>query len=279
MNGKILILSFLLVALFSGCIDGPDIQNPKGSVVLAITTSTYDSGLLDYILPVFEESRGIEVRVISVGTGQALELGRRGDADVILVHSPEDEERFVSEGFGKERRCVMYNDFVILGPRNDPAGIENISVTEALNRIAQSGSTFISRGDDSGTHKKELTLWQTAGFNDKGSGYIETGTGMGLTLFTTSEKGAYTISDRGTFVSMKNRLDLVVLVADDLQLLNPYGIIAVNPEKNPDVNYRDAEALVQWITSDDAQALIGNFTKNGEQLFTPLHDRCLEDLD
>ncbi len=278
MNSRTLILA-ALITLFSACLTGSQSPPPADSIVLATTTSTYDSGLLDYLLPAFTEQTGIEVRVISVGTGQALELGRRGDADVLLVHSPADEKRFVTDGFGVARHCVMYNDFVILGPSPDPAGISNTTAAEALSFIAKSDSTFISRGDDSGTHKKELLLWTNAGVEDKGVGYIESGTGMGLTLLTAGEKQAYTLSDRATFVSMKDRLDLAILVSGDTLLLNPYAAIAVNPVKNPGVNSRGAEAFVQWITGADAQRLIGEYRKKGERLFTPLQGRCLEDSD
>ncbi|MFV2040657.1 MAG: substrate-binding domain-containing protein [Candidatus Hydrothermarchaeales archaeon] len=278
MNSRTLILA-ALITLFSACLTGSQSPPPADSIVLATTTSTYDSGLLDYLLPAFTGQTGIEVRVISVGTGQALELGRRGDADVLLVHSPADEKRFVTDGFGVARHCVMYNDFVILGPSPDPAGISNTTAAEALSFIAKSDSTFISRGDDSGTHKKELLLWTNAGVEDKGVGYIESGTGMGLTLLTAGEKQAYTLSDRATFVSMKDRLDLAILVSGDTLLLNPYAAIAVNPVKNPGVNSRGAEAFVQWITGADAQRLIGEYRKKGERLFTPLQGRCLEDSD
>jgi tungstate transport system substrate-binding protein len=249
----------------------------NSSIILATTTSTYDSGLLDYLLPFFEGKTGIEVRVIPVGTGQALELGRRGDADVILAHSPKDEERFIAEGFGIERRCVMYNDFVVLGPEEDIAGIRNLSIIDSFIKIADRESVFISRGDNSGTHRKEIRIWAAAGVQDRGRGYIETGTGMGQTLFTASEKGGYTLSDRATYLSLRDRLELSILVSGEKLLLNPYHIIAINPEKNSGVNYEDAEVLVQWITSDEAKALIGKFTRDSHQLFTPLNNRCLED--
>ena len=244
---------------------------------MATTTSTYDSGLLDYLLPVFEAKYGTEVKVISAGTGQALELGSRGDADVVLVHSPTDEERFVSEGFGVKRHCLMYNDFVLLGPKKDPKGAGNDSIVDALKKISNAGSSFVSRGDGSGTHKKELSLWTWAGIDKKGRWYIETGTGMGQTLITASEKDAYTLSDRGTYISMKDRLNLTILVSGDRLLLNPYSIIAVNPDKNPGVNHEGAQRLIQWMTSEEGQSLIEGFTKNGEKLFTPLYNNCFKD--
>lgn len=272
-----ILLAALLVTLLSACMTYSQNQAQAKQILLATTTSTYDSGLLDHILPVFEEQYNTVVKVIPVGTGQAIELGKRGDADIILVHATPDEKLFVSEGYGIERHCVMYNDFVILGPESDPAEIEGTSATEALKKIANSGSTFVSRGDNSGTHKKELAIWQLGGVEDKGSGYIETGTSMGLTLLTASEKGVYTLSDRATFVAMKNQLALTILSSGDPMLLNPYGIIAVNPQKTPVVNTEGAEKLVRWITGDEAQALIKDFTKNGERLFTPLHDICFEE--
>lgn len=277
MSERVQILCILIIGLSAGCIQGESTQQAKGTIILATTTSTYDSGLLDYLLPIFEEKHRIEVKVIPVGTGQAIELGRRGDADVILVHSPEDEERFVAESFGIERHCVMYNDFVIVGPKDDPAGIKNTSVIVALEKVADTDSIFISRGDNSGTHKRELILWKVVGIEEKGSWYIETGTGMGQTLLVASEKGGYTLSDKATYMSMKDRLDLAILVSGARLLLNPYSIIVVNPEKNPGVNHRGAERLVQWITSNEGQALIGNFTKNSEQLFIPLNNKCMED--
>jgi len=269
-------LILLLLALSVGCIQNRDGSQATNSIILATTTSTYDSGLLDYLLPFFEEDTGIEVKVVPVGTGQALELGRRGDADVLLVHSPPDEKRFVSQGYGVERRCVMYNDFVILGAREDPAGIKGLSAADALRKIAGSGSAFLSRGDGSGTHKKELSLWSMTGIKPTGEWYIETGTGMGQTLLAASERPAYTLSDRATFLSMKERLDLEILVSGDPLLLNPYSIIAVSPRRNPEVNYAGAEALIEWMMSDKGQRLIGSYTRGSEQLFTPLHGRCLE---
>lgn len=277
MSKWIPLLIILTTVISLGCIQKAPAKETQGTLILATTTSTYDSGLLDYLIPVFEERYDVKVKVISVGTGQALELGRRGDADVILVHSPEDEKRFIEQGYGTLRGCVMYNDFVIIGPEKDPAGIKNRTVTEALKAIAAGGAVFISRGDDSGTHKKERALWKIAGVEGMGEGYVETGTGMGQTLLTASEMKAYTLSDRATFVSMKEGLDLSILVSGDETLLNPYGIIAVNPKKNPEVKHLPAAKLVSWVMSEEGQGLIGSFTKNGEQLFTPLNGRCLED--
>jgi tungstate transport system substrate-binding protein len=209
------------------------------------------------------------ILIVALSSGCLMETSvQENDGTMILVHSPVDEERFVAEGYGKERRCVMYNDFVIVGPVEGPARIANIPVITALKTISATGSTFISRGDNSGTHKKELELWELAMIEAKGDWYIETGTGMGQTLLTASEKKGYTLTDRGTFISMGDRFELAVLISGDRRLLNPYSIILVNPI---------GELLVQWITSDEGQTLIGNFTKNSEQLFMPLHNKCLED--
>ena len=244
---------------------------------MATTTSTYDSGLLDYMLPAFEEKYGIEVQVISVGTGKALEYGRRGDVDIILVHSPEDEIEFVEEGYGTWRHCVMYNEFLIVGPPDDPAEVKGKTAINALRRILNADSTFISRGDDSGTHKKELVLWDAAGGDYYlGSWYVETGTGMGKTLLVASEKGAYTLVDKGTYLSMKENVNLDIMVEGDELLFNPYAIIVVSLEYNPEVNYIGAQQLMGWIMSKEGQKMIGEFTKDGEALFTPLHGECME---
>jgi tungstate transport system substrate-binding protein len=260
----------LIASMFGGCIQ------EENEIVMATTTSTYDSGLLDYLLPVFEDEYGIEVKVVPVGTGRALEYGRRGDVDVILVHSPEDEKSFVSDGFGTERHCVMYNDFLIVGPKDDPAGIKGKTAIHALRRILNTDSQFISRGDSSGTHKKELALWGIAGgYHNLGSWYVETGTGMGKTLLVASEKEGYTLVDRGTYTSMKKSVNLDILVSGDELLTNPYGIMAVNPETSPGVNNAGAQKLITWIMSDEAQQMIADFTKDGEQLFVPLHGECL----
>lgn len=264
-------LSVLFIVFsLGGCIGGDD------TVVLATTTSTYDSGLLDYMLPAFEEKHGIEVRVVPVGTGRALEYGRRGDVDVILVHSPADEEIFVSDGYGVKRHCVMYNEFLIVGPPGDPAGVKGKTAINALRGILSTDSLFISRGDDSGTHKKELALWAEAGgYHSIGSWYIETGTGMGKTLLVASEKEAYTLVDRGTYTSMKESVNLEIMVERDELLKNPYGIIAVNPEKGRKANSAEAQKLIEWFMSDEGQQRIADFTTGGEQPFTPLYGECL----
>lgn len=266
------LFALLAAAMFIGCLQGGE------EVVMATTTSTYDSGLLDYMLPAFEEKHGIEVMVVPVGTGRALEYGRRGDVDVILVHSPDDEKAFISEGYGIERHCVMYNEFLIVGPPGDPAGIKGKTAVNALRMILNTESTFISRGDDSGTHKKELSLWDAAGGDyNLAPWYMETGTGMGKTLLAASEKEAYTLVDRGTYISMKDSANLDIMVEGDELLKNPYGIIAVNPEKSPNVNGAGAQKLIEWIMSDEGQQMIAVFTTGGEQPFTPLYGECLGD--
>jgi tungstate transport system substrate-binding protein len=252
MDRWITILLLLVLLITSGCTQLTSNEPDDRTLVLATTTSTYDSGLLDYLLPVFTERSGIVVNVISVGTGQAIELGRRGDADIILVHSPADEEKFISDGYGIERRCVMFNSFMVLGPAEDPASVKDAGVVDALENIAKTESTFVSRGDNSGTHKKELHLWNITHIEGRGNWYIETGTGMGQTLLTASEKKAYTLSDEATYLSMRNKLGLSVLITDDRLLLNPYSLIAVNPEKNPDINSEGAEKLTLWMVQDEA---------------------------
>ena len=248
-----------------------------GRLVLATTTSTDNSGLLEAILADFETRFGADVEVIAVGTGQAIQLGQNGDADVILVHARSREDAFVEAGYGINRRDVMYNDFVIIGPAADPAGIKGMTdVSAALAKIAETGSTFISRGDDSGTHLKEQSLWQAAGSNasvkPEGPWYLSVGQGMGATLTVANEQLAYTLSDRATFLARTlEGLDLQILVEGDSRLFNPYGVIVVNPQLHPNVNAAGAEAFVDWLTSVEAQQLIGQFgvEKFGRPLFVP----------
>jgi len=238
---------------------------------LATTTSTDNSGLLNKLLPAFEQQSGYQVHVIAVGTGKALRMGRDGDVDVVLVHAPAAEKKFIADGSGVNRREVMYNDFIILGPQSDPAGIRGMnSAAEALAKLARQHSKFVSRGDDSGTNKKERALWQAAGVTPTGSWYMEAGQGMGRVLQMSGEMGAYTLSDRGTWLAMQDKLPLSVLVQGDKKLFNPYGIIAVNPARYPQVNYQGAMALIGWITSPNGQAMISDFQIHGEKLFSPL---------
>jgi tungstate transport system substrate-binding protein len=249
---------------------GAEASAPKERVKLATTTSTDNSGLLEYLLPVFTSESGFPVDVIAVGTGAALKLGETGDADVLLVHAKAQEEAFVASGFGLQRLDVMYNDFVILGPPSDPANIAAAgSGAEAVARIAASGADFISRGDNSGTHIKELDLWKAAGITPEGRWYKEAGQGMGAVITISNDVEGYTLSDRGTWISMRNKADLTLLFEGDSGLFNPYGIIAVNHELHQHINSEGAEALVRWITSPKGQELIASFTLDGDQLFYP----------
>lgn len=242
-------------------------------ITVASTTSTQNSGLFGYILPIFEKKTGIDVRVVAVGTGQAIKLAERGDADVLFVHHRPSEEKFVAEGYGVERFDVMYNDFVIVGPKDDPAGIAGMTdVGAALKKIAANKATFVSRGDDSGTNKKELELWEKTGIDPSeasGTWYRETGSGMGATLNTAAGMGAYTLSDRGTWISFKNKGDLGIVVEGDERLFNPYGVILVNPEKNPHVKAEAGQKFVDWLISPEGQKAIGDYRLHGKQLFHP----------
>lgn len=248
----------------------------KNGLILATTTSTYDSGLLDAIMPDFEVRYNADVRIVAVGTGQALELGRKGDADVLLVHAMEREILFVADGYGEYRMNVMYNQFVIVGPASDPAGIAGTSdVSTALSMIYDTGSGFCSRGDDSGTNIKEIGLWEAAGFNYTGisseqnsSWYHSLGQGMGDTLRTASEMGAYTLTDQGTFYSLEKELALNISVEGDEALFNQYGVLPVNGTMHPNVNREMADNFASWITSPETQAMINNYTRNGHALFT-----------
>lgn len=238
---------------------------------LATTTSTENSGLLKNLLPGFEKISGHKVHVIAVGTGKALRMGKSGDADVILVHSPEDEAQFIADGYGVNHRNVMYNDFIIVGPKNDPAKISGkVDISSALIRIANTKSLFISRGDISGTHIKELSLWKRTGITPSGNWYREAGQGMGKVLQISNELSAYTLIDRGTWVSYQGKTALNILVEGDKLLFNPYGIIAVNPNKHQDINYSAAMELIAWITSPHTQNKIAHYRINNQVLFTPM---------
>jgi tungstate transport system substrate-binding protein len=242
------------------------------SIVVASTTSTQNSGLFDHILPKFTAQTGIEVKVVAQGTGQALETGRRGDADVLFVHNRKAEDSFVAEGYGVDRRDVMYNDFVLVGPAADPAGAKGAAdAKDAFSRIAATGALFVSRGDKSGTHAAELRFWKAAGLDPKtaAAGYRESGSGMGATLNMAAGMGAYTLSDRGTWLSFKNRQDLQIVFSGDAAMFNPYGIILVNPAKHAHVKKDAGMAFIDWVTSDDGQSAIAAYRINGEQLFFP----------
>ena len=241
-------------------------------VRMATTTSTENSGLFDVIQPVFEAELDIRVHVIAVGTGKALRLAREGDVDVVLVHARSAEDKLVADGYGVNRQNVMYNDFVLVGPDSDPANIRGTTdASNALSRIVASKSLFISRGDTSGTHKKELQLWEQAGIKPQGQWYREAGQGMGKVLQIAGELDAYTLTDRGTWLAYRNKVPLVIVTEGDKHLFNPYGIIAANPARYPEANYGGAMALINWITSSAAQNMIGAFTIDGQPLFVPMH--------
>ena len=242
------------------------------SITIASTTSTEQSGLFGHILPVFTRETGIAVRVVALGTGQALDVARRGDADVVFVHDRAAEERFVAEGFGGPRRHVMFNDFILVGPANDPARIAGTDVSAALRRIAEARAPFVSRGDRSGTHAAELRLWQQAGIDPaagRGQWYREVGQGMGPALNTAAAQNAYLMADRGTWLSFRNRQDLKILVEGDTRLFNQYGVMLVNPQRHPHVKAADGQRFIDWIVSPAGQAAIASYRINGEQLFFP----------
>lgn len=243
------------------------------SIVVASTTSTQDSGLFGHLLPLFKAKTGIDVRVISQGTGQALDTARRGDADVVFVHAKSQEEKFVADGFGVKRLPVMYNDFVLVGPKGDPAKINGTKdIAAALVKIKNAGAVFISRGDKSGTHSAELNLWKVAGFDiadDKGPWYRDIGQGMGAALNAASASNAYVLTDRGTWLSFKNRGDLVISVEGDGRLFNQYGVMLVNPEKHVHVKKDLAQSFIDWLVSPEGQKAISDYKIDGEQLFFP----------
>jgi len=243
------------------------------SIVVASTTSTQDSGLFGHILPIFKAKTGIEVRVVAQGTGQALDTARRGDADVVFVHAKAAEEKFLSEGFGVKRFPVMYNDFVLVGPKSDPAGIKGTKdIVAALTAIKAKAAPFISRGDKSGTHQAELALWKVADIDiekDRGPWYKSIGQGMGAALNTASATSAYVLTDRGTWISFKNRGDLDIVVEGDKRLFNQYGVMLVNPEKHPHVKKELGQAFIDWLVSPDGQKTIADYKIDGQQLFFP----------
>ena len=264
-------LSFALALCVSAAAYAPAIAEDR-SIVVASTTSTQDSGLFGYLLPVFKAKTGIEVKVIAQGTGQALDTARRGDADVVLVHAKSQEEKFLAEGFGVKRFDVMYNDFVLIGPRDDPAGVKGKDIETALKTIQAKAAPFVSRGDRSGTHAAELALWKQAGIDiaaAKGPWYREIGQGMGAALNTASAMNGYVLSDRGTWISFKNRGDLQIVVEGDKRLFNQYGVMLVNPEKYPSVKKEPGQAFVDWLISPEGQAAIAGYKIDGQQLFFP----------
>ena len=242
------------------------------TITLATTTSTQDSGLLDVLIPLFREQTGVEVKVVAVGSGQALELGRRGDADVLLVHSPTAEEAFVRDGMSMERVPVMANDFVLVGPAADPAQIRGrTSITDAFREVARRQTPFVSRYDDSGTHQKEKAVWKECGDQPEGDWYLRSGTGMAQALRLANEKRAYILSDRGTFLALRDKLDLIVISEGDPLLKNPYHVLVVNPGKHPRVNLKGARQFVEFLTSPSTRKVIGGFglDRYGQPLFIP----------
>lgn len=279
---------FLALALLGGCgLRSGGGQKPAGerpakqAVILATTTSTQDSGLLDVLVPEFEKRTGYRVKVIAVGTGQTLEMGKKGEADVLLVHAPQAEKELVDSGVGINYRLVMHNDFVLVGPENDPAGVKAAkSAVETFKKIAATQSTFVSRGDESGTHKKEKEIWQEAGIAPGGRWYQEAGTGMGNTLNIASEKGGYVLSDRATYLANQKHLKLKILLEGDKSLLNIYHVMQVNPEKFAKVNAAGAKAFVDFLVSPEGQQLIGSFgvDKYGQPLFFPDAGKKEEEL-
>jgi tungstate transport system substrate-binding protein len=267
---------FLKLALLSLVLLGLAPLAPRAAdkfIIVQSTTSTQNSGLFEHILPLFTKKTGIEVRVVAVGTGQALKNAENGDGDVVLVHSQPDEEKFVADGWGVKRYPVMYNDFIIVGPAADPAKIAGLKqAPEALKKIAEAQAPFASRADDSGTHKAELKLWEEAGADPKassGSWYLETGSGMGATLNTAVGKQAYALTDRGTWLAFANKDDFKVLVEGDDKLFNQYGVILVNPAKHPNVKAKEGQAFIDWLVSSEGQAAIASYKIDGRQLFFP----------
>jgi tungstate transport system substrate-binding protein len=267
------LVRLLPLALLTAALVAKPALTADKSFILQSTTSTANSGLYDFLLPIFTEKTGITVNVVAVGTGQAIKNSQNGDGDVLLVHATAAEEQFVAEGYGVARFDVMYNDFIIVGPPTDPAGIgRTTNSPTALAKIAAAKAPFASRADNSGTHQKEMQLWQEAGIDpakDSGTWYRETGSGMGTTLNAAVGMGAYTITDRGTWISFKNKGDYRILVEGDRNLINQYGIILVNPKKHPSVKVEEGQAFVDWILSDAGQAAIASYKIDGQQLFIP----------
>jgi tungstate transport system substrate-binding protein len=241
----------------------------QDTITMASTTSTEQSGLFGHLLPAFKKATGIDIKVVAVGTGQAIDMARRGDADVLFVHDKVAELKYVADGFAPRRYPVMYNDFVLVGPKSDPAGVKGHDVVAALKKIAAANAQFISRGDKSGTNAAELRYWKAAGLADKGSGYKACGCGMGPDLNMASSTNAYTISDRGTWLSFKNRGDLQILVEGDKRMFNQYGVMIVSPQKFPHVKVKEAQQFIDWVTSPAGQKTIADYKIDGQQLFFP----------
>jgi tungstate transport system substrate-binding protein len=275
MNRRI-VPALVLAAALGGAALAQETAQDK-SITVASTTSTQDSGLFGHILPIFKARTGIDVKVIAQGTGQALDTGRRGDADVVWVHAKAQEQRFVADGFGVKRYAVMYNDFILIGPKSDPAGVKGRDIEGALKAIKAKAAPFVSRGDRSGTHAAELALWKAAGVDvgaektagNLGSWYREIGQGMGAALNTAASMNGYVLADRGTWLSFKNRGDLDVVVEGDRRLFNQYGVILVNPAKHPHVKREPGQEFIDWLVSSEGQKAIADYKINGNQLFFP----------
>lgn len=270
MNMRRLFLTLAVSALSATALQA---QTPERFIVVSSTTSTTDSGLFNHLLPLFKNKTSIDVRVVSQGTGQALDTGRRGDADVVFVHAKAQEDKFVADGFGVERKPVMYNDFVLIGPKSDPAGVQGSKdIVAALKAVQAKQAPFISRGDKSGTHSAELALWKAAGIEieqAKGPWYREIGQGMGAALNTASALNGYVLSDRATWLNFKNRGELAIVVEGDKRLFNQYGVILVNPAKHAHVKAKDGQAFIDWLVSPEGQKAIADYKINGEALFFP----------
>ncbi|NPV73971.1 MAG: solute-binding protein [Pelotomaculum sp.] len=284
---SLLVLTFMLVlAAVQGCGKASQPQQsgqqqPQNKeVILATTTSTQDTGLLDVLIPIFEQKTGYKVKPIAVGSGAAMEMGKKGEADVLLVHAPQSEKELVDSGVGINYRLVMHNDFIIVGPAGDPAGIKGSKAVDAFKKIAEKKAVFVSRGDESGTHKKEKEIWAAAGIKPEGSWYQQSGTGMGQTLSIASEKNGYTLTDRGTYLAQQKNIKLEVLAEGDKALLNIYHVMQVNPEKFSKVNKDGGKAFVEFMVDPETQKIIGDFgrDKYGQALFTPDAGKKEEDL-
>ena len=266
-NRRLVLVQMAVAAFICGA-NGPA-QAQAESIVISSTTSTEQSGLFGHLMPAFTQATGIATKVVALGTGQALDMARRGDADVVFVHDQVAEEKFVAEGFGLQRLPVMYNDFVLIGPKADPAATKGSDIVDALKKLAAGNTAFVSRGDKSGTHAAELRFWKLAGLEAKGGGYRECGCGMGPALNIAASTGAYVLADRGTWLNFKNRADLAVLVEGDKRLFNQYGVMVVNPAKHPHVKQAAAQKFADWVTSSTGQAAIASYKIGGEQLFFP----------
>ncbi len=265
-NRPVVQVLFACVAMYSIANDMAHAQ----SITMASTTSTEQSGLFGHLLPEFKKASGLDVKVVALGTGQALDMARRGDADVLFVHDQAAEEKFVADGWGVKRFAVMYNDFILIGPRNDPAGTKGKDIVQALQKLSAGNGNFVSRGDKSGTHAAELRYWKLANAEAaKGTGYKECGCGMGPALNIAASSGAYVLADRATWLNFKNRADLAILVEGDTRLFNQYGVMAVNPAKHPHVKAQDAQKFVDWVVSPAGQQTIAGYKIGGEQLFFP----------